>query len=51
MHRALLVDPAIVASRARLDTRAGNRALLSNVRKGITWIAAGEGAIWVAVQR
>jgi DNA-binding SARP family transcriptional activator/streptogramin lyase len=36
---------------ARLGTRDGNRVRRINVRKDITWIAAGEGAIWIAVPR
>jgi DNA-binding SARP family transcriptional activator/streptogramin lyase len=36
---------------ARLDPRDGNRVRRINVRKDITWIAAGEGAIWVVVPR
>jgi DNA-binding SARP family transcriptional activator len=36
---------------AHLESRNGNRVGRINVRKDITWIAAGEGAIWVVVPR
>jgi len=34
---------------ARLDLRARDRVGRINVHKGITWIAAGAGAIWITV--